>query len=325
MPLTIEAPEKRHRDPGAIVIGLVNNMPDRALQATEEQFAKLLAAAAGERPVRLHFSYLPEVPRDQDALQRIAKNYIPINKLLEIPPDALIVTGTEPRSAVLEEEPYWSRMVEVLDWAQRHAASSIWSCLAAHAAVQALDGVCRHRLPAKRLGVFAHTPLRSHPLLQGVDKPVLTPHSRWNELSVAELRAAGYVIASSSRQTGADLFLRSGRSLLVGFQGHPEYDDTALLKEYRRDVGRYLRAEHADWPALPYGYFSPQGLATLERFRERVGPRRDPELFTEFPMAKLCAEIRTGWRPSGVRIYRNWLAYVAAAKQRTPRRHSIQL
>ena len=31
----------------AVVVGLVNNMPDTALEATEAQFARMLSAAAG--------------------------------------------------------------------------------------------------------------------------------------------------------------------------------------------------------------------------------------------------------------------------------------
>ena len=37
----------------AIHVGLVNNMPDAALRATELQFARLLKAAAGNLDVRL--------------------------------------------------------------------------------------------------------------------------------------------------------------------------------------------------------------------------------------------------------------------------------
>jgi homoserine O-succinyltransferase/O-acetyltransferase len=325
VPLEIESPGGARPAAGAITIGLVNNMPDAALTATESQFTRLLASASDARQVRLRFAYLPEVPRGPEAAEHVARTYWTINDLLREPPEALIVTGTEPRSAELAAEPYWASMVELLEWAQTHTASSIWSCLAAHAAVQALDGIRRRRLPEKRFGVFAHTPLPSHPLLRAVGGPVLTPHSRWNELPEPELRAAGYVIASSSPETGADLFVRRGRSLLVCFQGHPEYEDTTLLKEYRRDVGRFLRGEHADWPAVPHGYFPPRSLEVLASFRDRVGCARDPGLLVEFPMAELTARVRADWRPAAVGIYRNWLSLVAAAKESTPRRHLVQL
>ena len=46
-----------------VLIGLVNNMPDTALEATEAQFARMLSAAADSLHVRLRFYFLPEVPR----------------------------------------------------------------------------------------------------------------------------------------------------------------------------------------------------------------------------------------------------------------------
>ena len=321
MPLEIEHRGSRSRSPNGsgddLTIGLLNNMPDPALEATELQFGALLGAAAGSGTVRLRFSSLPELTRGPVARQRIDSSYWPLDELLSDRPDALIVTGTEPRTPVLEEEPYWSRLVGLIDWAERHAASSIWSCLAAHAVAQALHGVRRQRLSEKRFGVFEHRIRAGHALLRGVPAPLLTPHSRWNELPMEALEAAGFTVLSFSEQTGADLFVRAHRSLLVCFQGHPEYEPPTLLKEYRRDVGRYLRGEQPAWPTLPHGYFGEEGLRLIDGYRRRAEPARDPALLGDFPMAALAAGLEARWRPGAVAIYRNWLKYVTAAKERT--------
>ncbi|HEY6516792.1 MAG TPA: homoserine O-succinyltransferase [Steroidobacteraceae bacterium] len=314
MPLEIvDCREARPRD-DALVIALVNNMPDPALEATEGQFGSLLAAAADTLPVRLHHVWLPEVPRGPQALERLNRRYFSIDALLADPPDGLIVTGMEPRAATLREEPYWGRMVRLLEWAQTHTASSIWSCLAAHVAADALHGIRRRRLPEKCFGVFEHRVVSDHALLRGVGPVLPTPHSRWNELPVAGLQAAGFEIMSSASETGADLFLSPGRSPLICFQGHPEYDELALLKEYRRDVGRYLRAEMAAWPNLPQGYFPAAGIAALAAYRARAEQAPDPEQLSNFPMTELAAGIRAHWRSAGVTIYRNWLTHLAALK-----------
>lgn len=314
MPLELEGPTDRHLTAGPIVIGLVNNMPDAALKATEAQFASLLAEASGSRQVRLRLSYLPAVPRSPEALRHIRASYWPLDQLLGGIPDALIVTGTEPRSPALEDEPYWGQMVRLLEWARAHAASSIWSCLAAHAAVQALDGIRRRRLSEKRFGVFEHAALADIPLLRGVGSSLLTPHSRWNELPIEDLRAAGYTIGSVSPEGDADLIVRAERGLLVCFQGHPEYEATSLLLEYRRDVGRFLRGESAAWPTEPCGYFSARSRELLERFRERAEPLRDPAQFDEFPTSELAAGTEARWRPAALRVYRNWVSYLAEAR-----------
>src|SRR5215470_18405288 len=170
---------------GKVIIGLVNNMPDTALHSTEIQFAGLLQAASGGHAVRLRLTSLPGLPRSLEALEHLRRSYWPFEELLGAPLDALIVTGTEPRAAVLTEEPYWQHFVQLLSFARQHTVASIWSCLAAHGAVLIMDGIERQRLPEKRCGVYQHEILSGHPLLAGVSAPLPMPHSRWNELPPA--------------------------------------------------------------------------------------------------------------------------------------------
>jgi homoserine O-succinyltransferase/O-acetyltransferase len=311
-------PSAGRRPPGApTVIGLVNNMPDTALRSTEVQFSGLLQAAAGAQAVRLRLSSFPELPRSSEAQEHIRSTYWPIDELLGGPLDALIVTGTEPRAARLTDEPYWQRSVDLLAFAEEHTVASVWSCLAAHSAVLSLDGIQRQRLPEKRCGVYQHSILEGHPLLAGVSAPLPMPHSRWNELSPAELRAAGYTLLSWSAESGADAFVRQQKSLMLFFQGHPEYEDTTLLKEYRRDVGRYLSGQQPRYPTLPWGYLSVEATASLESFREAALAKRDASLLERFPFAAVAAGLKNSWRPSAVAIYRNWLSYISAGT--TPR------
>jgi homoserine O-succinyltransferase len=140
------------------------------------------------------------------------------------------------------------------------------------------------------------------------------PHSRWNELSVAALRAAGYTLLSWSADAGADAFVRQDRSLMLFFQGHPEYEDTTLLKEYRRDVGRFLNAQQPHYPTLPVGYLSAAATALLDEFRQRALAARDPKLLESFPFAQVAADLQSPWRPAAAAIYRNWLAFIVAAR-----------
>jgi homoserine O-succinyltransferase len=53
-----------------IQVGLVNNMPDRDLRATELQFARLLKDAAGNLDLRLRLFSLRSVPRDGEMRTR---------------------------------------------------------------------------------------------------------------------------------------------------------------------------------------------------------------------------------------------------------------
>src|SRR5260370_24091306 len=127
-------------------LGLVNNMPDAALESTERQFLELLRAAAGDIPVRLRLFALPDVPRTDAGRAHLSAGYANLDELWDSRLDGLIVTGTEPRAPELNDEPYWDSFVNLLQWAQLNTASTICSCLAAHAAVLHMDGVHRQAL-----------------------------------------------------------------------------------------------------------------------------------------------------------------------------------
>lgn len=323
MPVDIEPRRTRSTPPRTSVgqrglravlrIGLINNMPDAALQSTEAQFFGLLNGAAGSQPLTVRLSTFPELPRSAEAQTQVA-SYWPLEDLLAEPLDALIVTGTEPKAALLSDEPYWHRFAQLLDFARQHTAASIWSCLAAHAAVETLDGLRRQRQGEKRCGVYAHQTLPGHPLLAQVTSPLAMPHSRWNELSAGALREKGYTLLSWSETSGADAFVKVHGSLLLFFQGHPEYEGTTLLKEYRRDVGRYLSAQQAHYPTLPVGYLSAQATELLETFRAEALRERSPELLERFPFAAVAAALANPWETSAVAIYRNWLRYINATR-----------
>jgi homoserine O-succinyltransferase len=301
-------------------VGLVNNMPDSALEATERQFRELLDAAAGAGEIDLRFYSLPEIPRGEAGKRHLDNGYLPVDELFKSGADALIVTGTEPRAADLTAEPYWQHLIGLIDWAEREKVSCVWSCLAAHAAALHQDAIKRRPLADKCSGVYVHEVDRSNPLMRGVDGPVATPHSRWNELERGALERAGYQVLTVSAEAGVNLFMRERGVLFLYFQGHPEYDTRALLKEYQRDIGRFLRGERPTYPTMPRGYFDGTSTALLSEFAAEAQKQRREALLSEFPFAAVAATLRNTWRAAGATIYGNWLERIAGnrAERRAP-------
>jgi homoserine O-succinyltransferase/O-acetyltransferase len=314
-------PQMRRHPAGCewIEIGLVNNMPEAALAATEQQFLELLGAAAGDSWVHLRFFSLPGVPRSERGRNHLSRIYGEVGTIGKAGLDGLIVTGTEPKAASLVDEPYWAAFSQLVDWASHNTISTIWSCLAAHAAVLHLDGIERVPLPEKCIGVFDCDKLADHPLTANLPPRLAIPHSRRNELSEAALLANGYQVLTRSPAAGIDAFVRQKQSLFLFFQGHPEYGASSLLSEYRRDVGRFLKGERDRYPAMPRHYFDAATEAALAAFRERAEARRRDELLAELPVASEAASNRTSnanWQPFAVAIYRNWLSHLSGQKQR---------
>ena len=296
-------------------IGLINNMPDSALIPTERQLFDLLDAAAGKLVVRLHFYTLETTPRSEWGQDYVRRYYRSTDDLLNGSLDAIIVTGAEPKAARLTEEPYWTTFARVVDWASENTVSSVYSCLAVHGAVLHLDGVERHALSAKCIGVFSQTKAKDHPLIQGLPPFFKTPHARWNGVPEAALASCGYSVLARSVEAGVDCFVkRQNRSLFVHFQGHPEYDVQSLLGEFRRDMGRFLRGESEVCPTIPKGYFNSEAEQILTTFRRGAITNRSPEFFAGFPTDRLAKDVRNVWQSSARRIYRNWLLYLEARR-----------
>jgi homoserine O-succinyltransferase len=309
----------------ALTIALVNNMPDGALLATERQFSALLKEAAEDLcEVTLTLYALPGIPRGDLARATLRERYAWADRLDKVGADAVIVTGCEPRAPHLPDEPYWRDLVGLIDWARTNTRSVIFSCLAAHAAVLHLDGVERRRATAKVSGIFAFERVADSPLMTGIADPVVHPHSRHFGLCAEDLASKGYQILTRSAQVGVDMFLREGPSLLLFLQGHPEYDADSLMREYRRDLGRFLRGEQAASPPCPQGYFDPKIEHAFQVLSLAARRGRVTEVLESCDQITARFKPAHTWRTQAVRLYRNWLEHVAAGAERAPQRHAAR-
>ena len=291
-----------------LTIGLINNMPASALKATERQFMRLVQAASGEIRVNFHCFWLPTVARSKQAREHIDHDYADIADLDRLQIDGLIVTGAEPVAASLPDEPFWGELTDIIDWARTNTRSTIWSCLAAHAAVLHLDGIERHRLSAKCSGIYDCAKTTDDWLTRDLPATLKVSHSRYNELREGELTARGYEILTRSEVAGVDIFARQLESRFILFQGHPEYDASSLQREYMRDLARFLAGEHDTYPNIPVGYFDAATVAELGTFETRARAMRNPMLAAELPGLTLRPDLAAG--AAAQTIFRNWLGFL---------------
>lgn len=288
-------------------------MPAGAFTETERQFLGLLEEAAGPRCLEVDGYVLSGIDRPG-----VGEGYLPVRHLADRVPDALVVTGTEPKRADLRAEPYWDELADLLRWADANVSSMFLSCLAAHAALLVLDGVERVPLRAKASGVYAQSVDRCHPLAQGVGATPL-PHSRYNDVPVSVVEAHGYDVLARSAEVGWSVAARDdGACLVVLAQGHPEYSADTLLREYRRDVRRFLEGTTSAYPRVPDGYLDADGEDLLEAFASQAaavvaasGSHGAEVLMETFPFEAALRHLRAGWGPAASRLVSNWLETVA--------------
>jgi homoserine O-succinyltransferase len=296
-----------------IQVGLVNNMPDEAMRATELQFARLLKEAAGALDVRLRLFSMQSIPRGEQMRSRMAGFYDDAAFLQAANIDALIVTGARPSTADLRDEPYWQELAQLIEWAETGTISTLFSCLAAHAAVLKVDGIGCRTLPAKLCGIRESMRVEDDPLFFSTNVSVPMPHSRKNDIAESELVAKGYRVLSRLDNGQVDIFTRepAGQSRFVLLQGHPEFDPGTLGQEYLRDMGRFLRGEMNERPPVPENYFD---RATEGLLAELKG-QEESELARYSEVVDGALPVQA-WRKNAVRLFANWLTLVAAAKAR---------
>lgn len=293
-------------------IGLLNMMPDAALAATERQFLRLINESNRITPFYVHPFTLEELQRSPAAQAYIDRYYRDFDHIREEGLDALIITGANVSHPNLADEPFWSPLIGVIDWAFGHVTSTLCSCLATHAVLQFRYGQRRYPLPGKRWGVYLHRVVdRRHPLVNDVNTLFDVPHSRFNEIGRDQLDAAGLRVLVESDEAGIHLAVSEDGFRIVFFQGHPEYDTVSLLKEYKREVNRFAAAQRDDYPPFPEHYIGIGDRAILDEYQERVcAARRRESEPPAFPEAHIVTGLNNTWHDTAEGVVGNWIGKV---------------
>ena len=304
--------EAQSQDIRELHIGLLNMMPDAALQVTEQQFIRLIGGANAIVQLYVHPFTVPGLPRDAATQEYIDTYYTTFAQLRRDGLDALIVTGANVTGPRLEDEAFWEPLQQVMTWAFDNVTSVLCSCLATHALLQGFHGVRRRPLLAKRWGVFPHRATRpDHPLLRGTNTRFDVPQSRWNAISSQQMREAGLHVLIESVDGDFHLGTSADGFRIVYLQGHPEYDTVSLLKEYKRDVQRYLTGELDAAPPLPQHYLTPTGARLVaDHLETALAARALGELPPAFPEDVVAMDLDNTWTDTGKAIFNNWLGLI---------------
>ena len=288
-------------------IGLLNMMPDAALEATERQFFRLVGHSNQIAQFYMHPFSLSSIERGPKATKHLKKHYKTFDEIKVQGLDALIISGAKPPQD-LKRAPFYQQLKEVVDWSYEHVTSTLCSCLATHAVMQFKYGQKRQAVGAKHWGVFPHKVVnRVHPLVKGVNTRFDIPHSRFNEISEFQFAKAEVEVLAKS-PIGVHLAVSPDLFRIVFFQGHPEYDAISLLKEYKREVALYLENNGTEYPPIPSNYLSLQSQAILEEYRSKLDSKKAS--IADFPEALITNRLDNTWHDSANAIINNWIGCV---------------
>ena len=277
-------------------IGLLNMMPDKALEATERQFLRLIGESNQIAQFYVHIFTLPELVRGDEAKAYIEKYYENFDDIKKAGLDALIITGANVEGADLTQESFWEPLQDVMGWAWNNVTSTICSCLATHAVMQFKYGKPREPRGEKLWGVYKHRVMdRAHPLVKGMNTLFDAPHSRFNRISTEQFSDAKMKVLAASDDAGVHMAVSPDGFRLLCFQGHPEYDTISLHKEYVRELKRFEAGELPETPLYPEHYYSDDLITRL-----KAG---DSD-------ADFDSILENTWRDSARTVVGNWIGQV---------------
>ncbi len=296
-------------------IGILNMMPDAALEATERQFMRLVGACNQIAQFHVHLFTIEGLERGEKMRIHIDLYYETFAQIKHDGLDALIISGANVTHANLELESFWQPLTEVFDWAKNNVTSTLCSCLATHALIQYCHGIKRIPLANKRWGVFSHIvvnrSLPIHPLIAESNTRFDVPHSRFNEIFEDDMISHGIKVLVKSEEAGVHLAVSSDGFRIVYFQGHPEYDDISLLKEYKREVLCFFKNTRNDYPPLPKHYFCEVVTQRFKRYQQEVIiAKQKQDALPPFPENEVLAYIDNTWRDTAKSVFNNWLGKV---------------
>ncbi len=308
----LETGRALHQHIRELHIGLLNMMPDAALEATERQFFKLIGESNPIAQFYVHPFTLEELPRNERAQRHIDSYYDTFGQLRKEGLDALIITGATPSHPNLSEEPFWEPLGEVIDWAFENVTSTLCSCLATHAVLQLRHEQQRKPLGFKRWGVYPHRVMeRGHPLVHDVNTLFNVPHSRFNEISREQLEQVGLHVLAESEEAGVHLAVSEDGFRIVYHQGHPEYDTISLLKEYKREVQQYEAGKRPDYPPFPDHFFRDREKAILDEYRlHLLAAQNSRGALPQFPDNLIVERLDNTWHDTAEGIVANWIGLV---------------
>ena len=319
-----------HQDIRELHIGLLNMMPDKALAATERQFFRLVGQSNQIAQFYVHPFTIDGLERSQEGQAHVDEYYQTFEQIQQQGLDALIITGANVVGRELSVQPFWHPLREIVDWAYDNVTSILCSCLATHAVCQFRYGLNRRALPGKRWGVYSHTVTdREHPLVKGVNNRFDVPHSRFNQIDAIQFQEANLKILAESEEAGVHLAASEDGFRIVFFQGHPEYDAISLLKEYKREIGRFIEGDTEEYPPFPENYFDTHVVGVLNEYHHRVlASKKQNGPAPDFPEHLIIPNLYNTWHDTAEAVLNNWIGRVyqlTSIDRKTPFREGIDV
>jgi homoserine O-succinyltransferase len=262
-----------HQDIRPLRIALCNLMPLKIV--TETDFIRVLSNSPLQ--IELDFFYMDKHDSKNTAKEHLNIFYKTFDQIKHKRYDGLIITGAPVEHLEFEQVDYWNDISEVLEWSKVNVTNTLHICWGAQAGMYHHYGIQKFPLKQKLFGVFDHFISDNRiPLFRGFDDTFETPHSRYTENRIEDIRKnPDLMLAAWSEKAGVHVVIsKNNKQIFV--TGHFEYNLNTLKDEFERDRKKGMSID------LPENYY----------------PDNNPD---SKPLVK--------WRANANLFFLNWLNY----------------
>jgi len=210
-----------HQDIRPLRIALCNLMPLKIV--TETDFIRVLSNTPLQ--IELDFFFMDKHDSKNTSKEHLNIFYKTFEQIKNNRYDGLIITGAPVENLEFEDVDYWNDISEVMDWSKTNVTNTLHICWGAQAGLYYHYGIRKFPLDKKLFGVFEHQITDNKlPLFRGFDDTFLTPHSRYTENRITDIRShKDLILAAWSEKAGVHVVLsKNSRQIFV--TGHFEYE-----------------------------------------------------------------------------------------------------
>lgn len=250
---------------------LLNLMPEK--EVCEADFARFFSKSDRVIDItlmRVH-NYIPKT----SSLEHLERFYKTLDDVRNSSYDAIVVTGAPLAKIDYSQVSYWPQIEEILEWGRVATKQALYICWGAQAALKIFHNVSRDVASSKVFGIYSDKIVSPEsPLVSGFKDVIVTPHSRYTEISVESLSESRQLHIVAEAEGGGVAIAQSNDGKETFVTGHLEYNRFTLDREYKRDIAKGLSI------SIPSNYY----------------PDSNPELTPELK-----------WESSATKFVNNWL------------------
>ena len=213
-----------------VKIAVVNLMPNQL--ETQMMWTTILMRA--EPNIAIDFIRM-ESHKASEKSETTNRTYQTLEEVKDNHYQGMVITGAPVEKMDFSQVDYWEEFQALLSYSKSHAASTLFVCWAAQAALYSRYGIEKKVENQKIFGIYDNRIIERSLLMKGFGSGILVPQSRYAGNDLEKIIKEDKLLVYALSLESGSYVIEDKVNKSIYISGHPEYDLDSLEKEYLRD------------------------------------------------------------------------------------------